>query len=85
MGNDTKYGSLRLKEDTLDYLRDLKEAYELTYGHPFTYDEFVRAMTDSIDDGDPAVWEMFCLRRQQKEEAEKKAKELRENKDKENQ
>lgn len=72
------YRSLRLKEDTLDNLRDLREAFEITYGKSFTYDEFVQQMAASIEDGDPAVWEVFCLRKEQRAEAQKKAQELKE-------
>ena len=70
------YRSLRLKEDTLENLRDLREAYEITYGKTFTYDEFVQQMAASIEEGDPAVWEVFCLRKEQKAEAQKVAQEL---------
>ena len=73
----SKYGSLRLKEDTLEFLHYLKEAYEITYSKPFTNDAFIRQMTASIEAGDPAVWEMFCLRDMQRDEAEKKARELK--------
>lgn len=69
------YGSLRLKKDTLELLRDLKDAFELSYRVQLTQDEFVRKMAASVEEGDVAVWETYCLRRQMREEAERKARE----------
>jgi hypothetical protein len=80
MATKNKFGALRIKEDTLDFLRDLKEAFEITYGQTLTNDDFVKKMAASVEDGDVAVWEMYCLRQQQKEEATKKVQELKEKK-----
>lgn len=77
---DDRYGNLRLKKDTIDTLRELKDAYTICYGKPFTFDGVVRQMVSSVEDGDIAVWEIFCLRRQQKEEALKKAGSLKDDK-----
>ena len=74
---EVKYGSLRLKEDTIAFLRNLKDAFEICYGHPFTYDGFIRQLSASLEAGDPAVWEMYCLRDMQRDEAVRKAAELK--------
>ena len=63
------YGNLRLKKDTIALLKEFKEAYSLCYGKPFTFDGVVRQLFSSVEEGDVAVWEVFCLRRQQNEEA----------------
>ena len=76
MAKEGGYGALRLKNETLEMLRDLKEAYELTYERTLTNDEFVRLLVDSVEDGDIAVWEMYGLRQMQKEEALRKVREL---------
>ena len=75
-----EFGSVRLRKETVGVLRELKEAYEMTYGMKMTYDEFVRKLVACVEDGDVAVWDLYCLRQQQKDEALEKVKELSGNK-----
>lgn len=62
MARKTKYGAMRLRMKTLETLRGLKKAYEECYGIPLTYDAFVCKLMDSVEAGDPAVWDAFCRR-----------------------
>ena len=66
------YGALRLKKDTLEFLKDMKEAFEASYEKHFTKDEFIRQMAASVEAGDPAVWEVFCTLQLQKDELREK-------------
>ena len=72
-----KYGALRLQEETLDDLRTLKQAFEITYGKSFTNDEFIKQMAASVEDGDIAVWETYCELSDKLEELKARAKERR--------
>lgn len=55
-----EFGNYRLKKSTLEFLRRMKMAFELSYEKEFTNDEFVRQMAASVEDGDVAVWDIFC-------------------------
>lgn len=72
------YCTIRIKSGTKDMLSELKEAYQITYGRPFTFDGVVKQMAASVEDGDVAVWELYCLRQSQREEMERKALEIKE-------
>lgn len=80
MAKKDGYGAVRLKAETLGRLRELKGSYELTYGKKMSYDEFMSRLMACVEDGDLAVWELYCLRQQQKDEALEKVKELSGNK-----
>lgn len=77
MAKDNEYGALRVKTDTVEFLKDLKAAYELSYGSKFTMDEFLRQMAASVEDGDPAVWEIHCKMQTQKDELKRIAEETK--------
>lgn len=78
MAKATEYGALRLKKGTLEFLRTLKEAFELCYKKNFTYDEFIRQMAASVEEGDVAVWETYCEIEMKKDEIKERAREIRE-------
>ena len=77
MRNTTKYGSLRLQEETLDFLRMMKQAFELSYCKKFTNDEFIKQMAASVEEGDVAVWEIFCELNAIMDEVKEKARQRR--------
>ena len=82
---DYDYGTLRLKRDTIEFLKEMKEAFEASYGKKFTMDEYVRQMAAAVEDGDPGVWEIYCTQQTQKEELKKKveaSRKMREKKSK---
>lgn len=62
------YGTLRLKQSTIDFLKDMKLAFEASYQKKFTMSEFLEQMTNSVEDGDPGVWEIYCTQQAQKNE-----------------
>lgn len=76
MAKDNEYGALRVKTDTVEFLKDLKAAYEMSYGCKFTMDEFLRQMAASVEDGDPAVW-IHCKMQTQKDELKRIAEETK--------
>lgn len=80
MTNESDYGAFRLKKETVDFLKTLKQAFELSYDKSFSNDEFIRQMAASVEEGDVAVWEIFCTIMQQKDELAAKAKEIRDRK-----
>lgn len=85
MTNRNEYGSIRVKLSTIEFLKDMKEAFDASYGKKFTMDEFINQMAASVEDGDPGVWEIYCIKQVQKAELQKKiieSQQLRERKKK---
>ena len=78
MTKENEYGAFRLKKDTIEFLRSMKEAFELSYNREFTNDDFIRQMAGSVEEGDVAVWEIYCENEMRKDELRERAKELRE-------
>lgn len=72
---ENKYGTFRLKKETIDFLQTLKQAFEYCYGKSFTNDEFIKQMAASVEDGDVAVWETFCELSANLEDIKQRAKE----------
>lgn len=68
MTNSNEYGSIRVKLSTIEFLKDLKEAFDASYGKKFTMDEFINQMAASVEDGDPGVWDIYCTQQTQKKE-----------------
>lgn len=68
MTNGNEYGSLRVKLSTIEFLKDMKEAFDASYGKKFTMDEFINQMAASVEDGDPGVWDIYCTQQAQREE-----------------
>ena len=60
MTKENDFGAFRLKKETVQYLRVMKQAFELSYCKDFTNDEFIKQMAASVEDGDVGVWEIFC-------------------------
>ena len=54
------YGNYRLRKSTIEFLQRMKKAFELSYGKDFTNDDFIHQMAASVEDGDVAVWEIYC-------------------------
>ena len=75
MAKENGYGAIRLKKDTIEYLQHLKQAFEICYGKSFTYDDFLKQMAASVEDGDIAVWETFCELTQKMDEIKQRAQE----------
>ena len=56
------FGALRLKKDTIGYLKRLKMAFEIVHNGnaPYTNDDFIMKMAGAVEQGDDAVWKTFC-------------------------
>lgn len=78
------YGTLRLKQGTIDFLKDMKLAFEASYQKKFTMSEFIEQMATSVEDGDPGVWDIYCTQQAQKEELKKKVEASRKMREKKN-
>ena len=68
------YGAFRLKKETVEKLKLLKQAFELSYDRDFSNDEFIKQMAASVEEGDVAVWEFFCKLQELKEEGKVRRK-----------
>jgi len=66
MTNRNEYGSIRVKLSTIEFLKEFKEAFDASYGKKFTMDEFINQMAASVEDGDPGVWDIYCMKQTQK-------------------
>ena len=79
--NESKasYSCYRLRKDTVKFLQEIKESFEVTYQKKFTNDEFIRQMAASVEGGDPAVWEVLCQMQENRRKLEELAKSRREN------
>ena len=75
MAKENEYGALRLKVSTIEYLRTMKQAFEICYGKDFSNDEFIKQMAASVEGGDIAVWETFCELTQKMDEIKQRAQE----------
>ena len=78
MTKEIEYGAFRLKKETVEYLKVMKKAFELSYAKDFSNDEFIKQMAASVEDGDVAVWETFCELNEKLDELKEKAKQRRE-------
>lgn len=72
MSEGDQYGALRVKQSTIEFLKDLKDAFDASYGRRFTMDEFIRRVAASVEGGDPGVWEIYCVQQLQKDELKEK-------------
>ena len=51
-----RYVSIRLTEDTLSWVKDLRTAFESCYLNFFTFGEFMEKLRACVEDSNPAVW-----------------------------
>ena len=55
-----KYVSLRVSEDTMDWIKDIRMAFEAYYLRRFTFDELMEKLRDCVENAEPGVWEKYC-------------------------
>lgn len=79
MGMDTQgaFSAFRLRRDTVRYLQELKRAFEVSYERSFTNDEFIRQIAASVEEGDVAVWDIFCQMQEDRRRLEEMARSRR--------
>ena len=72
--NKTNYNfrAVRLKVETIALLRDMKDAFESSYGEKFTMDQFVTKLVLNVKDGDPDIWDIYEIKKRMKNELAQK-------------
>ena len=71
------FKAIRVPETLMEDIKVLKSAYEECYGKKMTYEDVLRQMMASIEDGDPAVYEMYCAMQTSRQEMQEKIKSLK--------
>ena len=71
------FSAFRLKKETVKFLQDMKEAYEISYGKEFSNDTFIKQLASAIEVGDGATWEIYCKMQENKKALEELAAEGR--------
>jgi len=77
MNEKLTFKSIRVPEPLMEEMKALKSAYEECYGKKMTFEDVIRTMMASVEDGDPAVWEMFCTIQASREEMQERIKALK--------
>ena len=71
------FKAIRVPESLMEDIKVLKNAYEESYGKKMTFEDVLRQMMASIEDGDPAVYEMYCAMQTSRQEMQERIKALR--------
>ena len=77
MNEKMTFKAIRVPEALMEDIKVLKSAYEECYGKKMTYEDVLRQMMASIEDGDPAVYEMYCAMQTSRQEMQEKIKALK--------
>jgi len=77
MNEKMTFKAIRVPEALMEDIKVLKSAYEECYGRKMTYEDVLRQMMASIEDGDPAVYEMYCAMQTSRQEMQEKIKSLK--------
>lgn len=72
------FSAFRLRKESVKLLQELKDAFEISYGHDMTNDEFIEHLTAAVEGGEPGVWEIYCKRQMNLRELEEMAARMRE-------
>ena len=79
MSKENEFGALRLKKDTIELLKQLKHAYEISFDKNYTNDDFIKTLADSVKISDNNTWNIFITIVSQQSELKKKAQQLKDN------
>ena len=63
----SEFRALRLKQETLRKLKDIRFAFESSYLERITNDELIARLISCVEAGDPSVWENYCLIEQKRD------------------
>lgn len=66
VNKSSEFRALRLKQETLWKLKDIRFAFESSYLERITNDELIARLISCVEAADPAVWENYCLIEQKK-------------------
>ena len=69
--------AFEFKPETVLLLRDMKESFESSYGRRMTDDEFAGHLMAAVEEGDVAVWEIFCRKQYDEKELDDMVGEIR--------
>ena len=77
MNEKMTFKAIRVPESLMEDIKILKSAYEESYGKKMTFEEVLRQMMASIEDGDPAVYEIYCTMQSSRQEMQERIKALK--------
>ena len=77
MNEKMTFKAIRVPESLMEDMKVLKSAYEECYGKKMTFEDVLRQMIASIEDGDPAVYKMYCTILSSRQEMQEKIKALK--------
>ena len=77
MNEKMTFKAIRVPETLMTDMKVLKGAYEESYGHKMTFEEVIRQMIASIEDGDPSVYEIYCTMQNTRREMQEKINALK--------
>jgi len=55
-----EFGNFRVSKKTIETLSKLKIAFESCYARHITNDDLIQKLIDCVEDGDEAVYQLFC-------------------------
>lgn len=62
--NGKRTVAVRLRKETLEYIKAIKEAYEAANGKKYTMDEFVTILADNVKRTEPDIYEIYEIKQQ---------------------
>ena len=77
MNEKMTFKAIRVPELLMEDMKVLKSAFEESYGKKMTFEDVLRQMIASIEDGDPSVYEIYCTMQNSRQEMQEKIKALK--------
>ena len=77
MNEKMTFKAIRVPESLMEDMKVLKSAYEECYGKKMTFEDVLRQMIANVEDGDPAVYEMYGTMQLSRQEMQKRIKALK--------
>ena len=76
MNEKMTFKAIRVPESLMEDMKVLKRAFEESYGKKMTFEDVLRHLIASIEDGDPSVYEIYCTMQNSRQEMQEKIKAL---------
>ena len=76
----SEFGGLRLKYETIENLKDLKNAFEESYETRLTMDMFMEKLISCCSTSEPEIWDLYQTITEQKNSLREKIMKAREKK-----
>ena len=77
MNEKMTFKSIRVPEPLMEDMKALKSAFEECNGKKMTFEDVIRTMMASVEEGNPAVWEMYCTIQASREEMQERINALK--------